>query len=965
MYPISKDTINLFADGGLQKAKIAVFPKSGGTYELTEADVCTGGLSVDRYSTTGQKIEVGSAISSELTLTLRNDGRFNDKEFQGAEMFVQVGIRDWVTPRALTTENHAELQTELGMSLTIEEFNRLPEDTVYTIAYIPLGWFKVDSPPRALSTISMSALDRMMRFDKYVDKTLLHFPCTVSELLLEICRICDVLLADNAVSKLTNADYEIAAFPEQDKLTYRTLLIWIAQITGTCAYMDWDGRLRLEWYGDQNNAIELDETMRYSSDLQEQFITVTGIEIHANETVFQSKVYEDTYVVSIEGNLLLQGNEQAVADALGSKLVGFRYIPFEAKTTPMPFLFPMDSVDFVKNGLHHKTVLTNINYTLNGSTSLSAKGETEEINNLPTPSSWTPKQSSTIKEINQNVSEVRENLTTQEKATQYLNQTAATAMGMYYSERSDENGGVVRYWHDAERLENSAYICMQNSGGSFSTNTGWNNGSPNWTEGTDKFGNAIVSLLNTIGIRAEWIRADSITTDKLSIGQSERGTNLIQDSSFESNSLCVPGTYDEANGSLIMPGHNDYWNAVTFTASEDYDIAYSEFMRSPSVGGFDGNKSIMDCNFKGLAEDEELWFYGVEQIEPIPIEMISHTVSFYCRVKKGYPNGSEIAHAKYAFKIQWLDGNQTPTSATFQSFDVNSDGTENWQRRYAVVTPPNGAKYARFAIGFICTDLPILLEDDYVGGYGYPDLAFLDLDGILFEQGTDLNAWTCSESEVSNTGVLINSNGLNISDGKICITDPFGRRIFYLDGSQSMQLLGGLITEIFDPLEKKLYARATMQSVNEAHTWDESGELTGSGFLGMAFEEADANGQLDKVGHIGMQFAKNYDYPMTFFSKHGFAFNGVESALISEPQVIPSGANINNINYRTPGWYYCATSADAKTITGSPTQAAFCMRVEKIAGIAIQTITSYTLEEYKRYYQNWDPVGWKTWKKCF
>lgn len=977
MYPIAEHIRKIFASGASQKARITVFQKDGSTYVLTDADICDGGLSVDRYSVTGQVLELGSAVASELSLTLRNDGALNDKQFQGAELFVEVGVADSVTPRMLTLENGLQLQTESAQNIELEVYNDLPIGTEETVVYVPLGWFKVDSPPRKLSTISISALDRMIRFDKYVEKSDLSFPCTVSELLLEICRICNVQLADNSVSSFTNAYYEIQAFPEQENLTYRTLLMWIAQITGTCAYMDWNGKLRLGWYENENAVLSIDEADRYDSDLQEQAITITGVEIHTNDdTVLQSAVFQDDYVIAVEGNLLLQGNEQAVADALGNKIVGFQYIPFEAQTISMPFLFPIDCVDFVKKGAAHRTVLTNVNYALNGSTGLAAKGETEELRGLPSLSPFTPEQT----KINQKRDEsVEKALSAQESAAQYLNQTAASAMGLYYKEVKDENGGVIRYWHDNVSLENSLYICMQNAGGSFSTNTGWNNGNPQWTTGTDKFGNAVVNLLNTIGIQAEWIQADSITTDKLSIGQSERGTNLIEDSSFEHGGVFYRATYsdDTEDAVIVSPAHNDCWNAVTFDSSETYGARYRGWLEVPSVGGFDGNKAILDVNHKGISEDEEEWFTGYEQIQPIPIEMLTHTVSFYARVHRypiGTPQGTETAHAKYAFKIQWLDRNGAEISCTFQSFTVQSNGTDVWNRLYAAVNPPNGTVSAKFAIGFVCTDLAELSDGGETGEVGYPDLAFLDLDGILFEAGTNLNTWTCSAAELKNTGVIINSNGVNIADGKISVTDIYGRKVLYTDGGNNLQLIGGLTAQMYDSTEKRVYAQMQISSSSDRNPYTDSSGYFDNSFLGYTFTRFNKDGTSEPVGHIGMTFTDdeniNNDREMDFHSNHGFYFTGERflfngtRPLICDP--VEVGENVEGLAHLTkPGWYTVSSDARAASLKQAPIKKAFSMQVCRFGNYVLQYFVTRDNETYQRVFDNtqstipgfnWTPV---------
>lgn len=962
MYPTSEIAYRLFTGGGLQKARITVFQKDGTVYKLTDADICTGGLSVDRYSVTGQKIEIGSAVAAELSLRLRNDGKLNDRNFQGAELFVEVGVVDSVTPRILQEENGFSLLTEkeeTEESLEVEVYNTLPEDTAYTTIYVPLGWFQVDNTPRTLSTISVTALDRMICFDKYAQKSDLSFPCTVSELLLQICRVCGVNLAENSVAQLTNADYEITSYPEQEDLTYRTMLMWIAQITGTCAYLDWDGRLRLEWYGD-GGTISIDESVRYSSDLQEQFITVTGIVIKTDDTAYHRGTYPYDYMLSIDGNLLIQGDGKNLADALGRKFIGFTYIPFEAKTLAMPFLFPMDKVNFLKAGVTYNTILTNVNYTLNGSTNLAAKGESKESNALPKLSPFTPSQA---QENRKKEVAVEEKLSAQANATQHLNQTAASAMGMYYSERTDENGGVIRYWHDNESLENSLYICMQNAGGSFSTNTGWNNGNPQWTAGTDKFGNAVVSLLNTIGIQAEWIRADSITTDKLSIGQSERGTNLIEDSSFEHGGVFVRATYsgEDEDAQVQSPAHNDRWNAVSFRDTDTYDIEYRGYLETPDIGGFDGNKAVIDVNLKGLSENETEWFYGYEQIQSIPIDMLTHIVSFYYRVRRyplGTTQGTETAHAKYAFKIQWLNQNGEEISCTFYSFSVQSGNDDVWHRLYTTVTPPNDAKSARFAIGFICTDKCIFSDGGETGELGYPDLAFCDLDGILFEPGTVLDTWTCSAAEVRNTGVIINSNGVNIADGKISVTDIFGRKVLYTDGNNGLQLTGGLTAQMYDQSTGRLYAQTQiLPSVNKSPYSDSSGAFENS-FLGQTFTKIDENGLAENVGHIGIPFTEyegvGNNNPMQFYSKNGFHFDSESSFLFNgmHPLVCDPKEISENTDYisriQTPGWYICPTDERAKKLQHTPVDRAFIMQVSCLGSYVTQYFVSRLGETYQR-----------------
>ena len=190
--------------------------------------------------------------------------------------------------------------------------------------------------------IQLTALDGMVKFDKKADKRQLQFPRAVSDLLTDICEICGVQMADYSVQNLFNADYEVSAYPETEDLTYRQLLIWICQITCTCAYMDWNGHLRLGWYSDTEPTVSVTAAQRFDSDLQEQSITVTGVQIQTDaQTVYTSEdengVHEDGYVLCIQSNGLIQQEIQALANAIGNKVRGFTYTPFSAKVFPMPY----------------------------------------------------------------------------------------------------------------------------------------------------------------------------------------------------------------------------------------------------------------------------------------------------------------------------------------------------------------------------------------------------------------------------------------------------------------------------------------------------------------------------------------------------------------------------------------------------------------------------------------------------
>ena len=972
MYPVSQDINDILLRGVKQSATLRVTPIVGEPFVLTSADILDGGVELDRYCITGDAFEIGTATAAELTLRLSNhDHRFDAVVFEGAEIFASLSFTYTDEIRKLKTESGYVLTTEYGVGIELEAYNLSPSDEEPPRIDIPVGMFIVDNSPRRTSTIELTALDRMVRFDKSADRSRFVFPCTLKELLLTICSVCNVRLADPSLKGLLNADYIVQEYPTGDNLTYRQLLIWIAQIACAYAYMDWDGLLRLDWYQTTTPGLVLTEAQRATSDIQQDSeIAIQRLEVtDTNGDVFIGKGMdaEDGYALRVE-NRLIQSEAQSIADNIASRLSGFSYVPFNAKVRAVPHLYPTDMLTYVRAGKSYVTVLTNVHWTINASTELAAKGQSKERNGYASLNPFTGTQGQVVEHISKDISDAQTELRRQASAAVALNETAANAMGLFYTERKDENGGIIRYWHDAKNLEDSKYITMQNAGGSFSTNSGWNNGKPVWTQGADKYGNALYSLLDAIGIQAEWIRAGSISTDKLSIGLKERGTNLLEDGSFEHNVPWTDNEYDE-QGQLIEYRHNDAWRYAAFwlddvqTRKAKTATADTEKPQKPTfdIGGFDGGK-YREENFKGYASDAEpLWMSGVEQLEDIAVEPITHTLSLYGRVRN-IPKISAEANGIFAAKMQWLDLNHKPIGAEIKQFHISS--TEpGWQRRHTTVTPPNGAKYVRFAIGATCPDLEHYGQDDYAGA-GYYDVAYIGIDGVMLEPGTALQAWTCSAKEAKNTGVVIDANGLNIADGKIIIQDGHGRRVLYTDGNGNLQFTGSLKTEVLSPDKQKIYGDMTVESYEIANDGL-------SGYLGLNFRRyAKERNRFETVGNMMMYYppaeTAGAGYcSLNISAEGGVGINGQSNVFLSQPyEELSENRNLDDIT--DPGYYYCGASSIVETFKNVPEKTAFWLRVERFGGhgnAVIQTFTPVNLNnEYKRWYQPWEPVGWQEWR---
>ena len=376
MVNVSQDIIKSFNEGNKQTALIEVTAGSK-TFTITDADIIQGGLKIDRYCVTNSKIEIGSAVASELSLKLRNyDGKFNDVSFEGAVLNVKIGVH---------AANTSELgkfilgKSVLGFAKGLGNFilgtGRLGDYSVDTEVYwVPCGLFIVDTPPRKLSTINISALDYMVLFDREVNASALSFPVHVDALIQKICSICNVTLATD-VSVLPNHYFSIGGLPDTNqKLTYRQLLQWCAQLTGTCAFMDGSGRLVLKWY--EQTGVTITASERYSSDMLENDITITGFTCDDGKgNTYLSGTADYTLDLSDCG--FLTNAYEGVLKELQAARGGFAYRPYSATIKSAPYLFPLDMIRYKdKDGVVHDTIVTNVTLALNCNTAISGAGET-------------------------------------------------------------------------------------------------------------------------------------------------------------------------------------------------------------------------------------------------------------------------------------------------------------------------------------------------------------------------------------------------------------------------------------------------------------------------------------------------------------------------------------------------------------------------------------------------------------
>lgn len=487
MYPITSAGLAALREDVVQSVNILCTPTKGMAFNITDKDII-GAVTVDWSSVTGSKLDLGSACMSEMSFTLENtDGAFDDKVFEGAQLYVTTSFST-----GLTTET------------------------------VPIGYYTVDSPPRKLRSIKITAYDRMAKFNRAYD-TELAYPATLYQIIADACTKCGV--SQKLPTNTLHRGVSIPKRPEADNLTYRQVLVWAAELMGVSLYIDYDGKLTGGWYATNAKHTVIKASDRFTSgntDFAENNIVFSGVRIVGNdENKTEYLAGTKDYAFNIEGNLLAQSdmNLSTLATELKTARCSLTYTPMSCTTHSFPHLRPLDVMNFETAQGTKKVVLTNVKWqSQNRCTKLEGKGETATQSGYATMGAFTPKQQAVLEQTRaQQAAQIND----YEQATLALNETIANSMGLYVTRKADSNGAVITYYHDKPTLEGSNTIYCRNAGGYAWTNNGWNNGSPNWEYGVSKDGDAVIR-----SIAANKISASYITTDILSSPTGKFSFNL-------------------------------------------------------------------------------------------------------------------------------------------------------------------------------------------------------------------------------------------------------------------------------------------------------------------------------------------------------------------------------------------------------------------------------------------------------
>lgn len=535
----------------VQYLKYADITLTDGTVlNLTSANLWANGFSFEDSVSGDSSFDIGSAIINVLNLSINNfDGEYSDYDFEGAEVICYVGlqIEDEDTSELLDSAGEQILDST-GDTIIVHK-NTVIEKTRICTATV------VEQPEDETVTIDLTCEDNMRKFDRNYSDSKLKYPATRGQIVRDACEVCGVTLQ---ITSFDRDDYIVQNRPNDEALTFRQVLQWVAQIG--CQWMRCDeyGRLCIGWYSsineeeliiddlgvlktqdDSNISLELSSANGILSANNGTFLENDGIlrlfatdekgnvsEIkttygftphHTDVVITGVKVTEysesssdnpqtymvgtEGYVLGISGNKLIRvGDGQTIASMIAEKCVGMRFRPFESECPTDVALEAGDSLIIVDRNEKIYTSLLTTTTLKPGSGQKIACNAKSAAKNSSTQYSQATQAFVTARNM------VKQEKTEREKALEEFGKRIDSATGVYTTEEIQEDGSRIFYLHDKPTLAESKAIWKM-------TSEAWGvstDGGQTWNGGMTVDGDTIVRILNAVGVNADWINAGAI-----------------------------------------------------------------------------------------------------------------------------------------------------------------------------------------------------------------------------------------------------------------------------------------------------------------------------------------------------------------------------------------------------------------------------------------------------------------------
>lgn len=544
MKNVSSNFKNVISKGGPFYAYAEIVLRDGTELELDSTDdFYIDGNSYNEAG--GDGFPLGVALSKTIDIGIENsDERFSDYDFYYSRitLYTEVDLEDGTKERILE------------------------------------GTFTAIDPVAPGDIIEITASDDMYKADvTYTSK--LTYPATTRAILQEACSQSGISLSSAAFE---NDDFIVMSAPQG--LTCRQVIGYIAMIAAGNAVMNEYNQLIIKTYqfpvfdskkilsggrfnqeledmvsggnftqthtntisggdlGDGSNYIILSE-FSTDPDISTDDVIITGISTTVQgegQEEDQEYLYgTDDYAIVIE-NPLIEGKEETAIALMGDLLIGIIARPFSGEFFPDPTVQFMDPVYLIdrKDNIYQSFV-TSLTFTYLGNSNISNGLKSPELNK----STYYSTATEVYRKARQ---DLQKSKTEWEKAVENLGNRLDNASGLYPTEEKQPDGSTIYYLHDKPTLEESGVV-IKITAQAIGIST---DGGETYPTGLTVDGEAIIKILQTIGVNADWINTGAIRV-------ADDDGNVIFSVDMDTKQILISGDFVQIGGKSASAAIDD------------------------------------------------------------------------------------------------------------------------------------------------------------------------------------------------------------------------------------------------------------------------------------------------------------------------------------------------------------------------------------------------------------------------
>lgn len=529
--------------------------KDGTVLNLTNKNIWNSGIKIEDAISDTSEFQIGTAIINKATVTLNNlYDDFTEYDFNEAKIVIYIGYNIATTT---VEESWRDINGEQILDVNGNEIVLLHNGTFLEKVKMFTGTV-VDSPYQNSSLITLTCEDNMLLFDRDYSESKLIYPATRAQILRDACEMCGVSLE---TLSFDNSDYIVNTRPSDEKLTFRQVIAWTAQLGGQFLRCNSDGKLFCGWYDLKNyeadtvNEEYFDVIASNSSvTVNSEDVIITGIQVTAYQENQSEKEADDTslygktgYVIAIADNKLIEkGTASTVAAMIGERVTGMQFRPFSASTLNNP-TYEAGDICIIKDrkGASYKSFLTSSTFQVGKYHTVQCGAKSAAKNSSKQYSVFSQAQVENRKNFQREKTE-------REKAVEEFNKALDSASGMFPTEVKQEDGSTILYVHDKKTLEDSKNVFKITSDAvGFSTD-----GGKTYPFGFTINGDFLTRILYAIGINADYINTGAITVK-------DSDGNIIFQADIANKRVIISGDYVQIGGKTAT----DAIKAATSTAS--------------------------------------------------------------------------------------------------------------------------------------------------------------------------------------------------------------------------------------------------------------------------------------------------------------------------------------------------------------------------------------------------------------